>query len=432
MEPLERLALLRCFRCDRVCSAARMYVSGLLGEKFVQPPVLDYRRVYAQSSPTCPLVFVLSPGADPQAAIQQFSSDMNMGGRFKVVALEEYPNTSSPAVLGLHCNAEIEYYTAAAKDLWANLLLLQPRRAVAAVSSSGGPSRESGLAAVAEALRAKIPLESADVGSFDLARVRVQLLAQTRSAELTPCQVVLMQELERWNALVCRMFLTLSDLLRGLRGEIGMSAELETLSEALANGVLPAAWRRLAPSTQKSLGSWMAHFARRHAQYATWIERGEPSVVWLAGLHVPESYLIALVQTTSRRRGWPLDASTWRTTVTQYSARDAADSLPPLEPGECYLTGLYLEGAAWDTAGSALQVQRPKVLVEELPLLRVTPIESSRHKQSHGTIRTPVYVTQNRSDAAGSGLVFEVDLATHEHPSHWVLQGVAVMLNIDT
>ena len=31
----------------------------------------------------------------------------------------------------------------------------------------------------------------------------------------------------------------------------------------------------------------------------------------------------------------------------------------------------------------------------------------------------------------GVGLVFEADLATHEHPSHWVLQGTALVLNTD-
>ena len=34
--------------------------------------------------------------------------------------------------------------------------------------------------------------------------------------------------------------------------------------------------------------------------------------------------------------------------------------------------------------------------------------------------------------AMGVGLVFEADLATVEHTSHWVLQGVALCLNIDS
>ena len=31
----------------------------------------------------------------------------------------------------------------------------------------------------------------------------------------------------------------------------------------------------------------------------------------------------------------------------------------------------------------------------------------------------------------GVGLVFEADLTTKEHQSHWILQGVSLVLNID-
>ena len=48
-----------------------------------------------------------------------------------------------------------------------------------------------------------------------------------------------------------------------------------------------------------------------------------------------------------------------------------------------------------------------------------------------GTFRTPVYVTQARRNAAGVGMPAEFDLATTEHSSIWVLQGVALVLNID-
>ena len=44
----------------------------------------------------------------------------------------------------------------------------------------------------------------------------------------------------------------------------------------------------------------------------------EPRVMWLSGLHIPESYLTALVQATCRKNGWPLDKSTLYTTVTSY------------------------------------------------------------------------------------------------------------------
>jgi dynein heavy chain len=49
--------------------------------------VLDYPRIFSQSSPLAPMVFILSPGADPQSDIQKFSDDMNMNSKFKFVAL---------------------------------------------------------------------------------------------------------------------------------------------------------------------------------------------------------------------------------------------------------------------------------------------------------------------------------------------------------
>ena len=36
---------------------------------FVQPPVLQYERIYSQSSCNSPVVFILSPGADPLSSL---------------------------------------------------------------------------------------------------------------------------------------------------------------------------------------------------------------------------------------------------------------------------------------------------------------------------------------------------------------------------
>jgi dynein heavy chain len=77
-----------------------------------------------------------------------------------------------------------------------------------------------------------------------------------------------------------------------------------------------------------------------------------------------------------------------------------------------------------------LDYQNPKELIVELPLIQIVPIEANKLKL-RGTIRTPVYVTQARRNAMGVGLVFEADLKTDKHPSHWVLQGVCCVLNTD-
>lgn len=57
--------MLRCLRVDRVTVAVTHFVAARLGPGFVQPPVLDYADVLRQSSERTPIVFVLSPGADP-------------------------------------------------------------------------------------------------------------------------------------------------------------------------------------------------------------------------------------------------------------------------------------------------------------------------------------------------------------------------------
>lgn len=65
------MLIIRCFRVDRVYDVVRQFVVHRMDERFVQPPVADYERIYQQSSPVSPVVFILSPGADPQSDIQQ-------------------------------------------------------------------------------------------------------------------------------------------------------------------------------------------------------------------------------------------------------------------------------------------------------------------------------------------------------------------------
>ena len=126
---------------------------------------------------------------------------------------------------------------------------------------------------------------------------------------------MLLQELERFNLLLELMQQSLLDLQRALVGEIGMSQQLEELGNCIFNGFVPPMWLKRAPQSLKSLVNWIEHFERRHNQYREWIEIDEPKVIWLSGLHIPESYLTALLQTTCRSRGWPLDKSLLYTEV---------------------------------------------------------------------------------------------------------------------
>ena len=65
-----------------------------------------------------------------------------------------------------------------------------------------------------------------------------------------------------------------------------------------------------------------------------------------------------------------------------------------------------------------------------MPLVEINPVEANKLKLKD-SIKVPVYVTQARRNAGGKGLVMEADLNSLEHPSHWVLQGIAMTLNTD-
>ena len=63
----------------------------------------------------------------------------------------------------------------------------------------------------------------------------------------SPTQIVLLQELERFNILIIKIGTSIKDLKRALNGEIGMSVDLDTLGNSFFNGFLPPMWAKLAP-----------------------------------------------------------------------------------------------------------------------------------------------------------------------------------------
>ncbi|KAL0279460.1 UNVERIFIED_CONTAM: hypothetical protein PYX00_001008 [Menopon gallinae] len=329
-----------------------------------------------------------------------------------IAFIELLPLVNSPDVFGLHPNAEIGYYTNAAKEMWEHLIDLQPQTGAV----GGGISRDDFIDNVCKDILTKMP------PLYDIPRTRKQY-----EMILTPTIIVLLQELERFNKLLDAMGRSLSLLRKALAGEIGMDAVLDGVANSLFNGQLPNYWRKLIPETRKTLGGWMEHYQRRISQYNSWIVQGDPIVIWLSGLHIPESYLTALVQIACRKNGWPLDRSTLYTAVTKYKSPDEVEDRP--DQG-CFIQGLFLEGARWDMTTGSLHRSYPKVLIEELPVLEMTPVERHRLKLQN-TLRTPVYTTSLRRNAMGVGLVFEADLATRDHISHWILQGVCLVLNTD-
>uniref|UniRef100_A0A8B9EN99 Dynein axonemal heavy chain 12 n=1 Tax=Anser cygnoides TaxID=8845 RepID=A0A8B9EN99_ANSCY len=68
LNELQKMIILRCLRPDKIGPAITTFVTDKLGKKFVEPPPFDLTKSYLDSDSTIPLIFVLSPGADPMSS----------------------------------------------------------------------------------------------------------------------------------------------------------------------------------------------------------------------------------------------------------------------------------------------------------------------------------------------------------------------------
>eukprot|EP00854_Cymbomonas_tetramitiformis_P001348 gene1348-1949_t len=85
--PFHRVVVLRCLRPDKVVPGVGLFVAAALGQRFTEPPPFDLAKSYADSSAVAPLLFVLSPGSDPTAALLKFAEDMNMAAKLATISM---------------------------------------------------------------------------------------------------------------------------------------------------------------------------------------------------------------------------------------------------------------------------------------------------------------------------------------------------------
>ncbi|NXC10996.1 DYH9 protein, partial [Orthonyx spaldingii] len=314
----------------------------------------------------------------------------------------------SPHLYGLHPNAEIGFLTQRSERLLRSVLELQPRDGSAGQGAAG--TREDTVTALLEEMLEKLTDE------FNLA----ELMAKVE--ERTPYTVVALQECERMNALTAEIRRSLAELELGLRGELTMTSDMESLQNSLFMDTVPESWgRRSYPSTA-SLGSWFADLLARISELEAWTrDFSLPSTLWLGGFFNPQSILTAIMQTTARKNKWPLDKMTLQCEVTKKSREDFASA--PREGA--YVHGLFMEGARWDAQSGIITDARLKELTPAMPVVFIKAIPEDK-QDTRGMYPCPLYKTRQR----GPTYVWTFNLKTKENPSKWVLAGVALLLQV--
>jgi len=83
----QRVVLLRCIRPDKVVPLVQQFISVQMGSKFIDPPAFDLKACFDDSVCTTPLIFVLSPGADPMTELQKVAERVGKGKQLVGVSL---------------------------------------------------------------------------------------------------------------------------------------------------------------------------------------------------------------------------------------------------------------------------------------------------------------------------------------------------------
>jgi len=332
---------------------------------------------------------------------------------------ETFPNDDMPEAYGQHTNAEINSQTIDSHELLAAVLSLQP-----AVASSGSSAEEKSLGEI-EALRNSIPDEL----------INIMQLKHKLQRDSDPLNIVLVQEVSRYNNLITIIRQTLNQLELGIQGLDLISPELEKMMSQFNENKVPDQWSFAYFST-KPLSNWKEDLINRYNFFKEWVSSGTPNAFWISAFTFPTGFTTSLLQRFSRKKDSPpIDRLEFDFIV---QTRKLAEFMEGPKDG-AYIWGLYLEGGKWDEEKGHLCEPEVMELYVQMPVIHFKPI-SKRTKPPASIYECPTYYYPIRKGTVErDSYMMKVDLKMiqdvtlpQSKQDFWIKRGTALLMSIGT
>ncbi|EAX96997.1 Dynein heavy chain family protein [Trichomonas vaginalis G3] len=325
--------------------------------------------------------------------------------------IEKIPITDPPEAFGQHPNADISSLIQEGQGLLSTVLSLQP-----ALSTASGASREDVVLNLAKDLLFNVP------NTIVLPRLNA-------NANTDALQIVLYQEIARYNKLLTVVRNSIEELIKGIQGLVVMSRELDEIFTCIYENKVPEMWQ-FAYQSLKPLALWSKDLISRVEFFKKWLEKGEPNAFWLGRFTYPTSFLTAVLQRSARLHKISIDQLEWQFNVMHTDNVRELEQQALIPKEGVLIRGLYLEGARWSKKNKVLCDPKPLQLISELPIIHFLPVDKTKKEKGNVYI-APAYIYPVRGGSSEHpSLVLPIELPTENDPDHWVKRGTAVLLTL--
>lgn len=329
------------------------------------------------------------------------------------------PPEEQPEVFGMHINALTAFNVNETSRIIDTVLSIQPRVGGAADGDAMTPDQMAD--SVAESFQTEMPAdidpEQCLPGLFD---------RDPETQQMDSLATVLIQEIDRFNALLKVLRGSLVLLRRAIKGIIVMSFELEEIYNSFLLNRVPKGWATAAYPSLKPLSSWWKDLCDRMTFMHKWNKNGVPPSVALPYIFFTQGFLTGALQKHARKHIIPIDSLDFSFNMTAFwDDEDLVDGPP--EDG-LYIRGLFLDAARFDIETMSLEPSELGVPNAPLPYIHLLPVED--YEIPSEEYQCPVYRTAIRAGVltttgASSNYVFDLSLPTQRDPNFFVLQGTA-------